>query len=475
MLTWGRVQYEKGFQVLARAMTPLRSRVPGHRVHRSPAAAATCPSCSRRSTSRASATSCTWSGFLPDDKLRDLLHRAGCVVIPSLYEPFGIVALEALAGGAPLIAARTGGLAELIDGTGAGLLFEPGQRRRAGRAASSMVLSDHALADEMRRRGDALLADRYSWDGDRRRARSASTAAPPPPRPRTPSPPPDRPRKLISTSRIVAWTARFRAAGISLGRVRRRPSVRERVRPKVTSLARLCDRYVDSRFTPPSRRRCRRCPSSPQPALGVGPGAGRAVRADLAGLERRQAHPAHMVRTTSSERLQALAADPAIVRDLAGAKGRLDAALNGPTWFGARADSPLRDGRLLLARVRHQRGAAAVLGRPRRARRRPPQGLVRPRRAARRRRPALHRGLLPPASSTPRAGSSEHHPEHRPRVARARRHRRRPSPSTSPATRTVARVWRADVGRIPLYLLDTDVEGNSPDGVAVTDRLYGGD
>ena len=37
------------------------------------------------------------------------------------------------------------------------------------------------------------------------------------------------------------------------------------------------------------------------------------------------------------------------------------------------------------------------------------------------------------------------------------------------------RVWRADVGRIALYLLDTDVEGNSADGVAVTDRLYGGD
>ena len=36
-------------------------------------------------------------------------------------------------------------------------------------------------------------------------------------------------------------------------------------------------------------------------------------------------------------------------------------------------------------------------------------------------------------------------------------------------------MWRADVGRIQLYMLDTDVEGNSPDGVAVTDRLYGGD
>ena len=66
------------------------------------------------------------SGFLSDDRLRDTVHRAGCVAIPSLYEPFGIVALEALAGGAPLVVARTGGLAELIDGTGAGLLFEPG-------------------------------------------------------------------------------------------------------------------------------------------------------------------------------------------------------------------------------------------------------------------------------------------------------------------------------------------------------------
>ncbi|MET0577534.1 MAG: glycosyltransferase family 4 protein, partial [Ilumatobacteraceae bacterium] len=103
------------------------------------------------------------AGFVPDDELRHTLHRASCSVIPSLYEPFGIVALEALAGGAPLIVARTGGLAELIDGTGAGLLFEPGN---AGELATCIerVLTDDALADEMRRRGAALLADRYSWE-----------------------------------------------------------------------------------------------------------------------------------------------------------------------------------------------------------------------------------------------------------------------------------------------------------------------
>ena len=39
----------------------------------------------------------------------------------------------------------------------------------------------------------------------------------------------------------------------------------------------------------------------------------------------------------------------------------------------------------------------------------------------------------------------------------------------------VARVWRADVGRIPLYLLDTDIDENRPEERTITDRLYGGD
>jgi starch phosphorylase len=39
----------------------------------------------------------------------------------------------------------------------------------------------------------------------------------------------------------------------------------------------------------------------------------------------------------------------------------------------------------------------------------------------------------------------------------------------------LARVWKADVGRVPLYLLDADVEENAPDLRAITDRLYGGE
>ena len=162
VFTWGRVQYEKGFQVLARAINALRSRVRGIECIIG-GRGSYLPELQSQIDLEGVSDLVQLPGFLPDDELRDTVHRAGCVVIPSLYEPFGIVALEALAGGAPLIVAKTGGLAELIDGTGAGLLFEPGNAHELA-SCIEMVLTDDGLADEMRRRGAELLADRYSWD-----------------------------------------------------------------------------------------------------------------------------------------------------------------------------------------------------------------------------------------------------------------------------------------------------------------------
>jgi glycogen(starch) synthase len=102
-------------------------------------------------------------GFVSDNDLRAAIHRAGCVVIPSLYEPFGVVALEALAGGAPLIVADTGGLAELVGGTGSALLFEPGNADELADCIER-VLTDAELADELVRHGNQLLQASYSWD-----------------------------------------------------------------------------------------------------------------------------------------------------------------------------------------------------------------------------------------------------------------------------------------------------------------------
>lgn len=60
-----------------------------------------------------------FTGYLDDYTVRCLLKAADVVVVPSLYEPFGIVALEAMAAKTPVVASDVGGLSELIsDGEG---------------------------------------------------------------------------------------------------------------------------------------------------------------------------------------------------------------------------------------------------------------------------------------------------------------------------------------------------------------------
>jgi glycogen synthase len=162
VVAWGRIQYEKGFQVLTRAIGHLRHRLPDIR----------CVIAGRGSYLAELQTQIDMegvsdivqlAGFVPDDELRALLRRTGCVVIPSLYEPFGIVALEGMAAGAPTIVARTGGLAEIVEGTDAGVLFEPGNHIALANCIAE-VLTDPELANTMRTKAASLLASKYTWD-----------------------------------------------------------------------------------------------------------------------------------------------------------------------------------------------------------------------------------------------------------------------------------------------------------------------
>ena len=68
-----------------------------------------------------------------------------------------------MAAGAPTIVARTGGLAEIVEGTGAGLLFEPGNHNDLADRIEEVLL-DTALATAMRDKAAALLQARYTWD-----------------------------------------------------------------------------------------------------------------------------------------------------------------------------------------------------------------------------------------------------------------------------------------------------------------------
>ena len=162
VFAWGRVRYEKGFQVLARAVGALRHRVPGLECVIA-GRGSYLPELQSQIDIAGAGDLVQLPGFLSDHELRAAIHRAGCVVIPSLYEPFGVVALEALAGGAPLICADTGGLAELVGGTGSALLFEPGNAAELADCIER-ALTDRDLAAGMVRRGHELLQATYSWD-----------------------------------------------------------------------------------------------------------------------------------------------------------------------------------------------------------------------------------------------------------------------------------------------------------------------
>jgi glycogen(starch) synthase len=65
----------------------------------------------------------TFLGWIGDDVLHSLYCIADVCVVPSIYEPFGLVALEAMASSCPCIVADTGGLREVVPHDEVGLRF----------------------------------------------------------------------------------------------------------------------------------------------------------------------------------------------------------------------------------------------------------------------------------------------------------------------------------------------------------------
>lgn len=106
---------------------------------------------------------CRSVGWLPPAGLERLFRSASVVVVPSSYEPFGMVALEAMRAGAPVLAAATGGLRELVRPGSGGLLV---RSRRPGdwRAAIVALWERPALRRELGRRGPAHVAEHYDAD-----------------------------------------------------------------------------------------------------------------------------------------------------------------------------------------------------------------------------------------------------------------------------------------------------------------------
>src|SRR5258705_13130597 len=65
----------------------------------------------------------SFAGFMGEGELPALMAATDALVVPSIYEPFGMVALEGASAGAPLAVAATGGLAEIVEPGVTGVTF----------------------------------------------------------------------------------------------------------------------------------------------------------------------------------------------------------------------------------------------------------------------------------------------------------------------------------------------------------------
>jgi glycogen synthase len=109
-------------------------------------------------------------GWIGDDVLHSLYRIADLCVVPSIYEPFGLVALEAMASGCPCIVADTGGLREVVPvGERVGLRFNGGDPEHLGVMIERLLVDDQLRDRLVTEASEHVLS--FDWDDIAQRTR----------------------------------------------------------------------------------------------------------------------------------------------------------------------------------------------------------------------------------------------------------------------------------------------------------------
>ncbi len=161
LLYFGRLEYEKGIHDAIAALPRIRRTHPGTTL--TIAGDGTQLDFLKEQARKHRVSKATnFLGHVDHSQLLSLLHRADAAVLPSHYEPFGIVALESAAAGAPLVTSNAGGLGEaVIDGvTG---LSHPPNDVAALAAAVRVALNAPAAAQQRAEAARERLTSDFAW------------------------------------------------------------------------------------------------------------------------------------------------------------------------------------------------------------------------------------------------------------------------------------------------------------------------
>ena len=100
--------------------------------------------------------------MVPVDVVTQLYSHAAVFVCPSVYEPFGLINLEAMACEAPVVASAVGGIVEVVEDGKTGLLVPPA-RPDVLAEAIGRLLANPTLARDMGRAGRKRVEEKFSW------------------------------------------------------------------------------------------------------------------------------------------------------------------------------------------------------------------------------------------------------------------------------------------------------------------------
>jgi len=104
-----------------------------------------------------------FTGFMDEESLLKLQCCADVSVVPSLFEPFGIVALEAMAAKSPVVVSDTGGLGEIVDHEFTGVKVYPNNTDSLAWGVTKVLL-DEKYRNSLMKNAYKRIQEKYDWD-----------------------------------------------------------------------------------------------------------------------------------------------------------------------------------------------------------------------------------------------------------------------------------------------------------------------
>ncbi len=102
-------------------------------------------------------------GYIPDEDLVAAYQQARLFALPSIFEPFGMTVLEAMACGVPVVASKYGGIRTVISSGNNGILIDPRHEKEFADAMMT-ILKNKDLARHLGDAGRLTIQKEYSWE-----------------------------------------------------------------------------------------------------------------------------------------------------------------------------------------------------------------------------------------------------------------------------------------------------------------------